>query len=268
MKCVAVFAMASLLALTGCKSSAADVTDAELVTALSRGGNAGSAISRAVIDCVAFLGGIETDGFRGASEDQRFFIDAMCVQDIEARMASSASRVDLSADTFRDRNMAERVLRLAADHNAAVLALLAEQNATRQAEEIGVRRATLLAELAERRAEITSIRETLRAGITPVRDACDAFRAAYDEMLQVNRAHAVIARGSPAGCGTGPAYGSVEQQIEARYSALMEYEVPDEPRAFERVPQVTVGNMPNLAERLADIQSRAEEMRAAVEAAR
>lgn len=194
-------------------------------------------------------------------------IDAMCVMELEGRLRSSQAGDGISVDDFRERALAERLMALAAAQQDAEAERRAVDTAQQQSEKAGKRNA-MLTELETRRAEIAKIRDAFVAGVGPVRQACDAFDAAYNEMLEVDRANAIIAAGSPAECGFGLAFENTEDNITAAHEALMAYEMPENPGSFDSVPSVDITELPDFEAARQAVQVRVDEMKAAVEAAR
>lgn len=267
MRALAALAVASCFVGTGCKSETAKLSDEQLVAALSGQSGASASIPRPVTDCVAFFVGIKSGEFRNAQEQERVMIDAMCVMELEGRLRSSQAGDGISVDDFRERALAERVLALAAAQQDAEAERRAAETAQRQSEKADKRNA-MLAELETRRAEIAKVRDAFIAGVDPVRQACDAFDAAYNEMLEVDRANAIIAAGSPAECGFGRAFENTEDNINAVHDALMGYEMPETPGPFDRVPGIDIAELPDFEAARQAVQLRVDEMKAAVEAAR
>lgn len=210
MRTLVAVAITSCLTMTGCKSEVESLTDAQLITALSGSADASAIIPRPVSDCIAFFVGANTGEFRSAKDGERPMIDAMCVTEIESRLRRQEAGSSLDADDFRKKDMAERVLKLVEVQDAAA--------ATQKAKSDASRREDMSDELATNRAEIARVRHAFITGIGPVRSACEAFDAAFSEMLAVDRANDIIAAGSPDECGYGVAFDDVERQISETYA--------------------------------------------------
>lgn len=267
MRALVAVAITSCLTMTGCKSEAADLTDAQLIAALSVSADAPASIPRPVTDCVAFFIGADSGEFRNAQQQEREVIDATCVMELGARLRSSQAGDGIAVDDFRERPLGGRVLALASAQQDAETERRAAETAQQQSDQTAKRDA-LLAELEARRAQIAELRDAFIAGVGPVREACDAFDAAYSEMLEVDRANAIIASGSPAECGFGLAFENTEGNISAVHDALMGYEVPETPGPFDRVPGIDISELPDFEAARKAVQARVDEMKAAVEAAR
>lgn len=259
MRALVAVAITSCLTMTGCKSEAEDLTDAQLITALSGSADASAIIPRPVSDCIAFFVGANSGEFRNAQDAERPMIDAMCVTELESRLRRQEAGSSLDADDFRKKEMAERVLKLVEVQDAAA--------ATQKAKSAASKREAMSDELGANGAEIAKVRDAFMTGIGRVRAACEAFDAAFNEMLAVDRANDIIAAGSPDECGYGVAFEDVERSISEKYDALMAYKVPDNPGPFDSVPGIGIKGLPDFEVARQAVQLRVDEMKAAIEAA-
>lgn len=259
------------LALAACKTDLTKITDDQLVSLLSekRGfSDRPARITKRTVECVEVLGGINQAVYKDAPAELTGAMKTDCRKRFQGWLDDpERNSTELELADFEREDLAERIVALAEEQQAAQDAQRQAEQAEKQAQREAEEAAQIEAAKVEL-AETTAAWESLKAGLLERRDvlvpACAHLTSLREQLKEKDRSNNLFNKGLPGICSSNPL--SPEIRVMGGYDKrLAAFDLDKAGGLYgARVPQMPDLDMDKIDQRILAVMSATADYEAAL----